>query len=302
MRILLLLFCLLGAAPAFADGPRVVATLKPVHSLVAGVMAGIGEPHLLLSSNADPHSHALRPSEARALTKAEAVFWIGPALEGYLQKPLATLARGARTVALSEAPGLRLLPAREGGVWAAHSDHHDEHGHDPHIWLDPRNAQAMVRQMVGTLSDLDPDHGAQYRRNGDRVIAGLRKLELEIHQLLAPVRPQPYLVLHDAYQYFEARFGTNVQGAIAIAPDRKPGARRISAIRKRLTKGKIRCLFREASVPARLVDTLTDGLDVRVGSLDPVGMAIAPGPEAYGQLLRRLAGGIENCLSYSIGP
>ncbi|MDP6688590.1 MAG: zinc ABC transporter substrate-binding protein [Alphaproteobacteria bacterium] len=308
MRVLLLIFMLLGAVPAVADTPRVVVTLKPVHALIADIMAGLGEPHLLLSSGADPHHHALRPSEARALAQAQAVFWIGPALEGYLQKPLASLASGASVIALSETPGLRLLPAREGGLWrrAADHDHDHDHGHDPHIWLDPRNAQAMVRQAVGALTELDPANGAGYRRNGDRVIAGLSALEAEIHKLLAPVRPLPYLVLHDAYQYFESRFGTNAQGAIAIAPDRKPGARRISAIRKRLARsqdgGRIRCLFGEARYPARLLETLTAGLDVRTASLDPIGLAIAPGPDAYGRILRQLAGSIENCLSYSIGP
>ena len=306
MRLLLLIFTLLAAVPAFADTPRVVVTLKPIHGLVAGVMAGLGAPHLLLSKGADPHNHALRPSEARALAKAGAVFWIGQALEGYLQKPLASLASGAKVVALSQAPGLRLLPAREGGLWQNQADHDHDHDHDPHIWLDPRNAQAMVRRVVTVLSELDAANGAHYRRNGDQVIAALRLLELEIHQLLAPVRPLAYLVLHDAYQYFEARFGTNVQGAIAIAPDRKPGARRISAIRKRLAGGRgggrIRCLFGEARFPAKLLATLTAGLDVRTASLDPIGIAIAPGPDAYGQVLRQLAGRIENCLSYSIGP
>jgi zinc transport system substrate-binding protein len=305
VRILLFILLLLGAAPALAEAPRVVVTLKPVHGLIAGVMADVAQPHLLLSSGADPHSHALRPSEARALAAADAVFWIGPALEGYLQKPLASLAASAKVVTLSDAPGLRLLPAREGGIWAEHSDHGD-HSHDPHIWLDPRNAQVMVDQAVAVLSALDPDNSAVYRRNGDRIAAELKDMELEIHRLLARVRPLPYLVLHDAYQYFEARFGTNVQGAIAIAPDRKPGPRRISAIRKRLFQdrdgGKIRCLFHEARFQAKLVDTLTKGLDIRVAALDAIGIGIVPGPDAYGQLLRQLAGGIENCLSYSIGP
>nr|MBC8239198.1 zinc ABC transporter substrate-binding protein [Alphaproteobacteria bacterium] len=115
-------------------------------------------------------------------------------------------------------------------------------------------------------------------------------------------RALPYMVLHDAYQYFEARFYTNAQGAIAIAPDRKPGARRIAALRQRLAQGKVRCLFREAHYPAKMVDTLTHGLDVRVASLDPIGRDIAPGPDAYGKLLRQLSGRLENCLSYSIGP
>ncbi|MBT6910865.1 MAG: zinc ABC transporter solute-binding protein [Rhodospirillaceae bacterium] len=85
MRILLILILLLGATVAQANTsttPSIVVTLKPVHALIAGVMAGAGEPHLLISTGADPHSHALRPSEARALAQADGIFWIGPGLEG----------------------------------------------------------------------------------------------------------------------------------------------------------------------------------------------------------------------------
>ncbi len=303
MRIFLLALFFLGAAPALAAGPKVVVTLKPVHGLVSGVMAGIGQPHLLLAAEADPHSHAMRPSEARALAAADAVFWIGPALEGYLQKPLASLAAKARVVALSDSPGVILLPAREGGIWQEDQDHgQHEHSRDPHIWLDPRNAQAMVDHVVTVLAQLDPGNDGAYRRNGVRVVAGLVALEAEIARQLASVRALPYMVLHDAYQYFEARFYTNALGAIAVAPDRKPGARRIAAIRQRLAQGRVRCLFREAQFPANLVDTLTAGLDVRVADLDPIGRDIAAGPDAYGRILRQLSGTMENCLSYSIGP
>lgn len=207
MRIFLLALFFLGAAPALAAGPKVVVTLKPVHGLVSGVMAGIGQPHLLLAAEADPHSHAMRPSEARALAAADAVFWIGPALEGYLQKPLASLAAKARVVALSDSPGVILLPAREGGIWQEDQDHgQHEHSRDPHIWLDPRNAQAMVDHVVTVLAQLDPGNDGAYRRNGVRVVAGLVALEAEIARQLASVRALPYMVLHDAYQYFEARF------------------------------------------------------------------------------------------------
>jgi zinc transport system substrate-binding protein len=304
-RIFFLLLGLLyfSTAPVLAEPPRVVVSLKPIHGLVAGVMAGLDQPHLLLAAGADPHSHAMRPSEARALARADVVFWVGPALEGYLQKPLASLAAKAQVIALSDSPGVRYLPAREGGVWEEAQDHgQHEHFRDPHVWLDPRNAHAIVRHAVAILAGLDPRNVGTYRRNGDRVIAQLVALEVEISGLLAPVRALPYMVLHDAYQYFETRFHTNAVGAIAIAPDRKPGARRIATIRRRLAQGKVRCLFREAQYPAKVVDTLTLGMDVRVASLDPIGRDIAPGPKAYGQLLRQLSRSLENCLSYSIGP
>ena len=106
---------LLAAGPAAAlDG--VVASIKPIHSLVAGVMEGVGQPALLVQGGASPHTYALRPTDAEALQSAKLVFWIGPALEAFLEKPLGTLSSGATVVELDEAPGMTLLPIREGGA------------------------------------------------------------------------------------------------------------------------------------------------------------------------------------------
>ncbi|MBT4490071.1 MAG: zinc ABC transporter solute-binding protein [Rhodospirillaceae bacterium] len=296
--------------PALAKAPNVVVSLKPVHGLIAGVMAGVGEPGLLLAAVADPHSHALLPSQARSLASAEVVFWVGAKLERYLQRPLSNIAAKAQIVTLLDNPELRILPARRSGIWRPHDheaggeDHEagGDHDSDPHFWLDPRNAQAIVRQAVMVLRKVDPDNGHLYSQNGDGMLYGLSVLEADLHRLLAPVRTLPYLVLHDAYQYFEARFRTNGVGAIAISPDRKPGARRIAAIRQRLRQGNVRCLFQEAEFNSNIVATLTEGSDIRVATLDPIGLRVRPGLGAYGQVLRQLAGALENCLSYSLGP
>jgi zinc transport system substrate-binding protein len=303
----LFLFLALLAAPAFA-APKVVVTLKPVHSLVAGVMAGVGQPRLLLAANGDAHSHALRPSEARALAAADLVIWVGPELEGYLAKALSNMVIKARVITLSRAPDLTLMAARAGGVWKGKAGNGGSGGGggggdiDPHLWLDTRNAKAIVGQAVAALSRLDPEHTTAYRRNGNDMLVRLGALEMQIHRLLAPVRGLPYVVLHDAYQYFEARFRTLGIGAIAIAPDRKPGARRLSAIRQRLRQGKTRCLFQDGDFNSNIVQALIQGLDMRVAVLDPIGRTVPPGPDAYYVTLRQLAGNLENCLSYAIGP
>ena len=305
-RSLVFIAALFMVLPAVA-APKVVVTIKPVHSLIAGVMAGAGQPHLLLATNADAHSHALRPSEARALAEADLIIWVGPGLEGYLRKPLANLSGGARAVTLLQNPDLRLLPVRAGGVWQDHDgqgqgQEKGQRDTDPHLWLDTRNAKAIVRQAVKDLSKLDPENARIYQRNGDNVLTDLANLEADIHHLLAPVRGLPYLVLHDAYQYFEARFRTFGIGAIAVAPDRKPGARRLSNIRQRLRDGTTRCLFQDGDFNSKIVQTLTENLDIRTAVLDPIGRNVPAGPAAYGKILRRLAGNLENCLSYSIGP
>ena len=106
-------------APGLAE-INVVASIKPVHSLVAGVMQGIGEPALLVKGASSPHGYSLRPSDARALDQAHVVFWVGESLETYLAKPLQALSAAALVVPLSEVEGVRLLAAREGGVWEEH--------------------------------------------------------------------------------------------------------------------------------------------------------------------------------------
>ena len=111
-------------APGLAE-INVVASIKPVHSLVAGVMQGIGEPVLLVKSGGSEHGYSVRPSEARSLEQAEVVFWVGEPLETFLLKPLQALAGNAKIVELWQVPGLTLLAAREGGVWEAH-EHGDE--------------------------------------------------------------------------------------------------------------------------------------------------------------------------------
>ncbi|MBO6782384.1 MAG: zinc ABC transporter substrate-binding protein [Alphaproteobacteria bacterium] len=130
---LLAALILFTPAAAHADAPKVVTSIKPVHSLVAGVMQGVGEPELLIEGYESPHTYSLRPSEAQALQAADVVFIIDESLEIFLEKPLETLAGDARVVALLEAPGVERLAFREGGAFETHShddDDHDGHGHE----------------------------------------------------------------------------------------------------------------------------------------------------------------------------
>ncbi len=277
---------------------RVVASILPVHALVAAVMDGVAEPELLIRGSASPHDYALRPSDVRALNDADVVFWIGPALEAFLERPLAN--SSATSVPLMETPGLSLLPIREGGLWET-DDHGHDHGHhgdfDAHLWLDPRRGTLLAERIAAVLSELDPANQIRYQRNTSLLQERLTLLEGELEDLLAPVKSLPYIVFHDAYQYFERRFGTTAVGSITLNPERSPGARRISEIRARITDGGVRCVFREPQFEPALVNILLEGTDARGGVLDPLGAELTRGPETYPALLRNLAESLQDCLS-----
>jgi zinc transport system substrate-binding protein len=323
LRIVHRVLLALAAAPllpaaASAAAPEVVVSIKPVHSLVAGVMQGVGEPALLLSGTGSPHDYSLRPSDARRLADADLVFWVGEGLETFLVRSLDALAGDARAVALSAAPGVTLLPARAGGVWPTHGhdEHQDEHaaehegepgheaehgGHDMHLWLDPQNARAMVGAIVAALAQADPRQAALYRDNGRRIDERLVAEDARLREALAPVADRPFVVFHDAYQYFAARYGLAEVGSITVDPQRRPGARRLSAIRARLQALGAACVFAEPQFEPALVDTVIEGSSARKGVLDPLGAALAAGPDQYFALLDGLAAALVACLEQPAG-
>ncbi len=316
---------LLTSPFAFATEFNVAASIKPVHSLVAGVMQGIGEPKLLVQGGASPHDYHLKPSDTRSLNAAQVVFWIGPDLETFLVKPLNNLKAKVRSVALMEAPGVTILPLREGGAWESHQHHHEkphdheehQHGkqqdqdskhkhddhdgsHDAHIWLDPVNAIAMVHQIVTVLSEMDAVHQPVYQRNGAALIERLNQLHQQLGVELAPLKNQPYIVFHDAYQYFEQRYGLNAVGSIVLSPEQRPGAKRVAEIQARIRDHKVVCVFSEPQFQPALVETVIAGSSARRGVLDPEGSTeLTAGPEAYFLLLQKLSSSLRICLSGS---
>lgn len=314
---------------------RVVASIAPVHSLVAQVMQGAGAPHLLIPAGASPHHYSMRPSEAQALTRAQLVFWVGPAFEGWMARPVRALAGDGRTVALSEAKGLTRRAVRDAGVWEAHGDEdenhgrgaeshaheahgheahghethgHETHGHegaaheeefsvDQHFWLDPRNAAVWITAIAQALEDADPANADLFRTNAAKALQDIAALEDEVAAMLEPVRRKPYIVFHDGYQYLEARFGLNAVGSISLPDAAPPGPARLAEIHKKIQDSGAACVFTEPQFPPKLTRMATRGSNARIGALDPIGANIEPGPALYGALIRGLATGLRDCLS-----
>ena len=102
--------------------PKVVVSIKPLHSLVSGVMEGVGEPSLLLEGNASVHIYSMRPSEVSMLQQAELFFWVGPQLETFLEKPLASLTNSMISVEMIEIRGLQIYRFEKKSFWISGGD------------------------------------------------------------------------------------------------------------------------------------------------------------------------------------
>ncbi len=301
---LVLLF--LGLSAQAAEPPRVVVGIAPIHSLVAGVMAGVAEPRLLVRGNVSPHAYMLKPSQVRRLHRADLVVWVGESVESFLPRVLRNLSPTTQQIKLTDLPAMVLLSPREGGLWReqGEGDHehyaeHHEHGSvDGHLWLDPQNAKVIVAAVAARLSAIDAAHADQYQRNSHALLTRLEALDAQLKRRLDGVRRVPYLVFHDAYHYLEARYGLNAIGSITVNPGRKPGARRISEIRQKIAASGARCIFSEPQFSASVTAVISDGFNVKTAVLDPMGAGLASGPELYFELMRNLAASLVGCLGH----
>ena len=299
---------------------EVVTSIKPVHSLVSGVMAGVGMPSLIIDGAGSPHTYSLKPSQAKQLQDAKLVFWMGDELETFLAGPIENIAQNAITVKLIDTHDLKQIKFREGGMFddhghddhdehdhekhakKEHDDHgdHDEHGHgefDPHVWLDPINAKAIVHEIEEALVKADPKHESTYEANAQKMMEKLDSLVIELSNELEPVHEKGFIVFHDAYQYFEQRFGVAAIGSITVSPEVMLGAERVSELREKILELNATCVFSEPQFEPKLVETLVEGTGARTGVLDPLGATLAKGPDLYFQLLRNMASSLKKCLS-----
>ncbi len=309
----------------------VVTSIKPVHSLVSGVMEGVSSPIVIIEGAGSPHTYSLKPSQARQLQDADLVFWMGDELETFLEGPIKNIAKSAKSIKLIDSHGLKKIKFREGGMFEEHDDHddhgghddhghdkhakddHDDHGHDkhakddhddhghgefdPHVWLDPINAKAIVHEIEEALIKVDPKNAKKYEANADRIAKEMDKLVEDLREQLKPVQEKGFIVFHDAYQYFEQRFGVSAIGSITVSPEIMPGAERVSELRKKIVDLSATCVFSEPQFEPKLVKTLVEGTGARTGVLDPLGASLTKGPDLYSQLVREMARSLKDCLS-----
>ena len=282
----------LSGTNAQSDPPLVVATIPPVHSRVAEVMKGIGVPTLLLNGAASPHTSALRPSDARRLHSARIIFWIGPSLEGFLTRSLAALSGKARVVTLTKVSTMNLMATR-----GRHPDGRTGNPTpDPHLWLDPGNAQQIVALAADALASEDPQNADGYRRNATRAAARLDTLTQRIKSQFTGKPVAPFILFHDSFQYLERALGLSAAGFVTVDPDRPPGARHLSDIHAVISDAEAACVFTEPQFEPRLIPTLVKGTRARIAVLDALGSSLQAGPGLYFEMMENNLDALAGCL------
>ncbi len=301
---------------------KVVASIKPIHSLASHLMHGVAKPDLIVDGYASPHGFALKPSHAKMLQNADIVFWVGKDVENFLEKPLDSIAKKAEKIELLEIKGLNKLKFRERNIFDDHDDHghkkkddhddHDDHAkkeddhddhdgheehhhgeHDPHIWLDPINAKVILNEMVEHLIENDAKNASTYKSNLEKALKDIDKLTIEVMTDLN--QSTSSIVFHDAYQYFEKRFNVNVLGAFTVNTDVMPGAEQLAEIREVIEHDKVACIFSEPQFNPDIINAVAKDMDIKTGVLDPLGATLSPGKTLYFDLIKNMSKSFKGC-------
>ena len=292
-RLLSALF-LMFATIAQAEPPKVVTDIRPVHSIVSMVTEGVGEVEVLLRPGASPHSYSMRPSEAAALDQADLVVWIGPGLTPWLEDALETLAGDAQVLTLLEqAPHKIEIKGDDDGHDHGHG--HDHGDIDPHVWLDPQNAMHWLGKIAETLGEIDPENAAIYRTNAKLAVAKIMALEQEIQTQLSSPTTLVYAVHHDAYRYFESRFGLAHRFSISDSHAVEPGPARIAELRDMARSEGISCILTDGIEAKGLLKTVIEGHHTRIVTADPTGARFTPGPLLYMDVMSGFSLALADC-------
>ena len=297
-----------------ADTKGVITTIQPINSLVSAVIGDTGKTISLIPADISPHKYKLKPSDAKKMQEANIIFFVSNHLESSVTKVFKNLPKNIKIINLLEETGIEHLAIRDNEAWERHDHHghddhddhdkhskkHDDHDDheskdDVHIWLSPDNAIKIVEKVNKELTLLFPDNASKYSENSNKMIDKIQKLKNELAKDLAPIKGKPYVVFHDAYQYFEKTFDLNAVGSVALEGDIASSPKQISFIKDKIKKLNASCVFQEPQFDSKLVKIVVEGTNAQIGTLDPLGVNISGKENFYIQLLKNMAKSLKEC-------
>ncbi len=280
---LILLFISITASAG--NAPQVMVSIKPIHSIVAGLMQGVGNPELIVKGTATPYGYKLMPDQLTDLATADLIIWTGKELEPFLVNPLAELNSKTTILELLDSSRLKILPARGQA----------DDVRDPFFWLDTRNALILVNDLAMVLITIDPENTDTYHRNRNELVANLEKLDKVFENNYRSVNAGNIILYHDTQQYFEQAFGTKVELVLSPAPGKIPTTESFLKAAATIKEAGVNCILTETGLTTDNLFLLTSNSGINTVELDSFGTRFEPGTALYADMMRANFTAIKHC-------
>lgn len=280
-----------SATMASAEPLPVVATIP----VLADFVRVIGGEHVrvtsLITGLESEHTYTPKPSDIQAVHEAAMLVKVGLGLEVWVNG----LIRNADNPKLVVVETSRGIPLMRGGEHAhdseetpeteAHEPEDKRTGGNPHVWLDPENAQAMIRQISEALMRLDPVHRKTYLANQAAYLKQLDDLQRSIEAEFKSVPNRKIITHHPAWPYFARRFGVQIRGDIFTQIGSEPSAKRIAALVHTINAEHIKVIVSEPQLSPKIPQALAQETGATVIVLTPLPGAL-PGTDDYLSMMR----------------
>lgn len=285
----------------------IVTSIKPIGLIAAAIGDQVEDVKVIVPDGASPHQYALKPSDVLAMNNSNLIVWVGPELEGFMtaliqktqHKPIIEIA------ALDQVkPLLRKAKGHDHDSQETdhnHAEHDHEAGHhhgayDMHLWLSPEIATQTAQAIYAALLKAHPEKQQILSNNLAQFQIDLRQTTKTVANQLNKVQNNGYFVFHPAYGYFESDFQLKNLGSITLNPSVQPGVKTVLDIQQKLKSEQAFCLFSEPQFDNRILNKIVENSDVKIGTLDPLGIAVPFNKTGYFQLLLNLSTQFEQCL------
>lgn len=300
--IALILLCFKNAT-AFAKELTILTTIRPIYGLVKAVSGDKNQIEILVDQNQSPHEYNMKPSDIIKIKSADLIFMIDDSFEFNLSSYLKKKLPKNKVIKFSQNPQIILLKNRENFELLSddESDHHHHHSHesddyDMHFWLDPDNAQIMVKEIANTLSDADPENSKFYQANAIKFNNEIKTLDNKLKNIFIK-HNEPFIVLHDAYQYFGKRYHLQNVGVVIINHNVTPGIRTMQELQNIIEENDVKCIFAEPQFSSRIVRKIAEETNIHVGIIDVEYGEVNLKENAYITLLNKIAENMTKCFN-----
>ncbi|MDX1795455.1 MAG: zinc ABC transporter substrate-binding protein [Hydrogenovibrio sp.] len=278
-----------------AHASRIVVTIPPLASALKPLLGAQDQLTVLLTKGQSPHGFYLKPSHLVSLQQADIVVGVGFGVDAWAQKAMQNLRSRNDAVILNmmDVPNLTLIQADETEHEHSKAAHHHEDSRvNPHVWLDMGNVEKLVGAFSERFARMNPQRAETIRHRARQWIVQLQQADNQIRRRLQPVKQVPYLVMHNAFTYYEKRYGLNNQGALQINPEQKAGVQTMLKVHRQIEAHQIKCIFQEPQMSSKQLKVLVKGTSVKIGVLDPLG----DGSQDSVTFMKRLASDYFSCL------
>ncbi|WP_046227906.1 metal ABC transporter substrate-binding protein [Paenibacillus dauci] len=265
------------AGEGSTDKLHIVTSFYPMQEFTSKVAGDLADVQVLIPPGTEPHDWEPTPQDIAKITDADMLVYNGAGLESWMtQVQDAVGTNGPKMVEASK--GIQVMDGyheeeeHEGEeAHAAEEGHdHDHGGFDPHVWLSPQQAQTEVRNIESSLSELAPDHAADFKKNADAYLAELQKLDTDYKTDLSNTKRKDFITQHTAFGYLARDYGLTQVGISGLSPEEEPTAAKMAEVVDFAKSNNVKTIFFETLVSSKVADTIANEVGAQTAVLNPL--------------------------------